>query len=196
MKGEASSMGYFAETFRNTYGWNSMKPSAIDQHIWNKYHEIYVKDSYNMGLEKIFTEKNPYALQEMTAVMLESARKGMWKATDQQLLDVAKLHTKLVIENEAGCSGFVCDNAKLRKFISEQLPAETQKAYNQKITDAREVSLEKGSEKGVVLEKEQANKQQELDSPRNTTKTIIFAFVALCLVGGAIYMINKRRKNG
>ena len=71
-----------------------MKPSAIDQHIWNKYYDVYVEDAYDLGLEKTFSEKNPYALQEMTAVMLESARKGMWHATDVQLREVAELHTR------------------------------------------------------------------------------------------------------
>ena len=75
MKGEASSMETFAETFRNTYGWNAMKPSAIDQHIWNKFYAEYDESANDLGLEKTFSEKNPYALQEMTAVMLESARK-------------------------------------------------------------------------------------------------------------------------
>ena len=50
MKGEASSMETFAETFRNTVGWNAMKPSAIDQHIWNKYYDVYIEDAYGLGL--------------------------------------------------------------------------------------------------------------------------------------------------
>ena len=93
MKGEASAMETFAETFRNTFGWNAMKPSAIDQHIWNKYYDVYIEDAYGLGLEQTLTEKNPYVLQEMTAVMLEAGRKGMWQASDAQLRQVAALHT-------------------------------------------------------------------------------------------------------
>ncbi len=36
MQGEASSAETFAETFRNTYGWNVMKPEAIDDSVWNQ----------------------------------------------------------------------------------------------------------------------------------------------------------------
>ena len=42
--GEASYKEHFAETFRNNYGWNVMKPEAILDYVWNIYHEIYVND--------------------------------------------------------------------------------------------------------------------------------------------------------
>ena len=116
-----------------------MKPSAIDQHIWNKYYDVYVEDAYDLGLEKTFSEKNPYALQEMTAVMLESARKGMWHATDVQLREVAELHTRLVSEHAAGCSGFICDNAKLRDFIASKVDKEAAESYNKNIDAARQI---------------------------------------------------------
>lgn len=197
MKGEASAMEHFAETFRNTYGWNSMKPTAIDQHIWNKYYDVYVKDEYNMGLEKTFSEKNPYALEEMTAVMLEAARKGMWKATDAQLHDVAELHTELVTDYEAGCSGFVCDNAKLREFISSKLSPEQAKAYNAGISAAREVRLENAdADKSMVLKKDEVAQQSSAtdmvqEKSTNYTLYIMVGVVALILV---VLIIKHRKK--
>ena len=50
----------------------------------------------------------------MTAIMLESARKGLWKASAEQVAELAKLHTETVNKYRPSCSGFVCDNAKLR----------------------------------------------------------------------------------
>jgi len=137
LKGEASSMETFAETFRNTYGWNVMKPGAIDDHIWNSYHDIYVKDVLNLDVRKRFEEENPYALQEMSSVMLETARKGYWNASGEQLQELAALHAELVRDHEAGCSGFVCDNAKLREFISSRLDAGLARQYLNAISDAK-----------------------------------------------------------
>lgn len=41
----------------------------------------------------------------MTAVMMETIRKGMWQASGQQIADIAKLHTDLVNKYKPSCSG-------------------------------------------------------------------------------------------
>lgn len=197
MKGEASSMETFAETFRNTYGWNAMKPSAIDQHIWNKYYDVYVEDAYDLGLEKTFSEKNPYALQEMTAVMLESARKGMWHATDVQLREVAELHTRLVSEHAAGCSGFICDNAKLRDFIASKVDKEAAESYNKNIDAARQVQLEEQNENNVVLQKEEQQPERRREAQREETapgRNGTVYWIAGILLGLVIVWLIVRRK--
>ena len=197
MKGEASSMETFAETFRNTYGWNAMKPSAIDQHIWNKYYDVYVEDAYDLGLEKTFSEKNPYALQEMTAVMLESARKGMWHATDVQLREVAELHTRLVSEHAAGCSGFICDNAKLRDFIASKVDKEAAESYNKNIDAARQIQLEEQNENNVVLQKEEQQPERRREAQREETapgRNGTVYWIAGILLGLVIVWLIVRRK--
>ena len=57
--------------------------------------------------------------------MMETIRKGMWQASGQQIADIAKLHTDLVNKYKPSCSGFVCDNAKLRQFIVSKTDAQT-----------------------------------------------------------------------
>ena len=195
LKGEASSLGSFAETVRNTYGWNAMKPSAIDQHIWNQYHEVYVRDVHRLGIEKAFSEKNPYAMQELTAVMLESARKGMWKATKQQIAEVAQLHTKMVEQYEAGCSGFICDNGKLREFIVQNLDKATADRYKAHINAAREVQMDtEQTDKSVVLKKEEQNNQIHTTAgavkQRDYTIFYLLAFIAAL----SVWIIYKRFK--
>ncbi|MFA8343759.1 MAG: cobaltochelatase subunit CobN, partial [Rhodothermaceae bacterium] len=73
-EGGASSAETFAESFRNLYGWNVMKPAAVDGELWDGLYNIYVEDSKNLNLKSFFEKENPYALQEMTAVMLETVR--------------------------------------------------------------------------------------------------------------------------
>ena len=80
-------------------------------------------------LQDFFEKQSPAALQEITAVMMETARKGMWKATDQQLADLSNLHTDLIQKYKPACSGFVCDNAKLRGFIATKSTPEAAKQY-------------------------------------------------------------------
>lgn len=67
MKGGASSASTFAEIVTNTYGWNVMKPKAIDKEMWDEIYNVYVKDKYHLGTKEFFDKQNPAALMEMTA---------------------------------------------------------------------------------------------------------------------------------
>ena len=93
-----------------------MKPKAIDKELWDDIYRVYVQDKYKLGTKTFFEQKNPAALQQITAVMLETVRKGMWKATPQQVADIAKLHVELVKKYKPSGSSFVTDNAKLRSL--------------------------------------------------------------------------------
>lgn len=138
MLGGASDANVFAELVQNTFGWNVMKPEAIDNEMWNGIYDTYVKDQFNLNTREFFEEKNPAALQEVTAVMMESARKGYWKASEAQLKDVAKLHTELVNKYGASGSQMVSDNQKLQNYIADKVDAASAKAYRQQISEVRE----------------------------------------------------------
>ena len=191
MKGGASSASTFAEIVTNTYGWNVMKPKAIDKEMWDEIYNVYVKDKYNLGTKEFFDKQNPAALMEMTAVMMESARKGMWKATPQQLKDIAKLHTETVNKYKPSCSGFVCDNAKLRNYIASKTDAASAKEYQQNVEQIRDAEAAKNSDKGMVMKKETLNE----DAQKTTTVVsgivvgviVIVAFVMLAI------LIRRRR---
>lgn len=194
MKGGASSASAFAEIVTNTYGWNVMKPKAIDKEMWDEIYNVYVKDKYHLGTKEFFDKQNPAALMEMTAVMMESARKGMWKATPQQLKDIAKLHTETVNKYKPSCSGFVCNNAKLRNYIASKTDAASAKEYQQNVEQIRDAEAAKNSsDKGMVMKKETLNE----DAQQTTTVVsgivvgviVIVAFVLLAV------LIRRRRKN-
>lgn len=194
MKGGASSASTFAEIVTNTYGWNVMKPKAIDKEMWDEIYNVYVKDKYHLGTKEFFDKQNPAALMEMTAVMMESARKGMWKATPQQLKDIAKLHTETVNKYKPSCSGFVCNNAKLRNYIASKTDAASAKEYQQNVEQIRDAEAAKNSsDKGMVMKKETLNEEAQ----KTTTVVsgivvgviVIVAFVLLAI------LIRRRRKN-
>ena len=194
MKGGASSASTFAEIVTNTYGWNVMKPKAIDKEMWDEIYNVYVKDKYHLGTKEFFDKQNPAALMEMTAVMMESARKGMWKATPQQLKDIAKLHTETVNKYKPSCSGFVCDNAKLRNYIASKTDAASAKEYQQNVKQIRDAEAAKNSsDKGMVMKKETLNEEAQ------KTTTVVSGIVVGVIVIVAFVMlailIRRRRKN-
>ncbi len=192
IKGGASSAEGFAETFRNTYGWNVMKPSIIEDRLWDDLYNTYIKDDLNLGVHKFFKRENPYALQEMSAVMLETVRKGYWKATDEQIKTISKLHAELVKQHEAGCSGFVCDNAKLKDFINKNLNKELKQDYNKQIDDVRNVNKEKAKDNVILKKKEKKQLSQAADTSLDIDNRILLGFLAAIAL--VIVVIRKRKK--
>ena len=191
-EGETAAEGW-AENFRDTYGWNVMKPNAIDKEIWEGYYDIYIKDSLALGTVDFMEKTNPYALQEMTAVMLETIRKGYWKPQDYVTQDIVNLHAKLIIENEAGCSGFVCDNEKLKEMIANKLSGEEKDTYIKAISAVRIGKRKVEGKEGLVLTKQENQSFSEI--VQNNRKAIISLLLAMLIIGGSLtWGIVKRRK--
>ena len=193
MKGGASSASEFADVITNTYGWNVMKPAAIDKELWDNIYNVYVKDELNLGVKKYFEQQNPAALEEMTAVMLESVRKGLWKASEEQVAELSKLHTEIVNTYRPSCSGFVCDNAKLRDFIASKSNAQTAAQYKESISKIREAKTS-GDNKGMVMKKEEMN--QTAEQQTNTLSNVAVGIAVIIVILALILFVRKRRKNG
>ena len=191
MKGDATSASTFSELVQNTYGWNVMKPKAIDTEMWDEIYNVYVKDKFDLGVQDYFENVNPAALQEMTAVMMETARKGMWKASEQQLKDVAKMHTELVEKYKPACTGFVCDNAKLQNYIASKSSEQAAKEYKKSITEVREATIQ-NSDKGVIMKKQSLNDSSEMET--NTISNIVVIVLVVAAVIGLVILIRKRRR--
>lgn len=188
----------FAETFRNTYGWDVMQPTMIDEEIWDKYDEVYIQDKHDLDIQAFFREENPYAMQEMTAVMLETARKGYWNPGPEVLERIANLHVDLIEEFDAGCSGFVCDNGKLSEMIAGMLDESSREAYQQSIETVRVADdLQEEVTEGLTLE-EQVDDKPSPNDPTSSDKsagllTTILAIIAIFAVI-AFVAIRKRKQ--
>lgn len=192
MKGEAGGAHTFAEIVQNTYGWNVMKPKAIDKEMWDEMYRVYVKDKFNLGMRDYFEKENPAALEEITAVMLETARKGMWKASEEQLADIARMHTELVDKHLPSCSGFVCDNAKLRDFIASKIDDRSASRYKEQIGKIREAAAA-DDKKSVVMKKEEmaaAGAEKETNVLSNVAVGAGVVVVLLTLV----WIVRRRRQ--
>ena len=195
MKGGASAASEVAQTVTNTYGWNVMKPAAIDKELWDNTYDVYVKDEYKLNVKDFFEKQNPAALQEVTAVMMETARKGYWKASPEQLSNIAKLHTDLVRQFGPSGSGFTGDNAKLQQFIASQVDAQTAANYNKELKQMKQATLDGEATKGgMVLKKQSSDAVQGAQEEQNSlnggliTGIVLVAFVVMLLI------LKKKRK--
>lgn len=188
MKGGSAAADGFAEVVKNMYGWNVMKPDVIDDAQWNEIYDVYVKDRYNLGVKDYFEKQNPAAFEEMTAVMMESARKGLWNASAEQLSEIAAQHTEMVEKYRPSCSGFVCGNTKLTSFIASNVSPQAAKQYKADIREIREAQAN-GNEKGMVL------KREELNSTDRNVKIVSNVAVGVLAAGAIVALILIVRRH-
>jgi cobaltochelatase CobN len=153
LKGGKSSAEVFAETVRNTFGWNVTKESIIDDELWDRCYEVLVRDTHNLGTREFFESVNPHAMQEITGVMLETVRKGMWQPDSNVIRELADIHVNLVVKYEAGCSGFVCDNAKLAAMIGSLVEKNKAQTFNNQIANIKD-GTRVTTGKAITLKKE------------------------------------------
>ncbi|KGO00089.1 protoporphyrin IX magnesium chelatase [Porphyromonas macacae] len=149
MEGGATTANTFAKTLRNSFGWEAMKPDAIHDNYWDEVYRLYVLDSCKLGVKDFFETKNVAAFQEMTSIMLETARKGMWQATDEQIVELARLSAELASKFGADQSDFFTSNKSLQEYITGKLPPESSQSYKKAIDRVNKIS----SGKSVVLER-------------------------------------------
>lgn len=100
MKGGANEAASFAEIVENTYGWNVMKPMAIDNGFWEQIYNIYIEDGLNLGVDEFLHRQNPAAFQSMAKTMIQTAQKGYWKTTPERLEALKALDSQLQKETD------------------------------------------------------------------------------------------------
>ena len=192
MKGDAGGASSISEIVQNTYGWNVMKPKAIDQELWNEIYDVYVKDKYNLDVQSYFEGKNPAALENITAVMMETARKGYWKASPEQLKDIAGLHTELVAKFGTSGGGFSDNNAKLHDFIANNVDRQQATVYRQRIDEMKEAALsDENVKKGMTLKK---NTVGTADQPEKETNKLSGTLVVGIVLAAFIILLAILKK--
>lgn len=185
MKGDATTAAMFGEIFRNIFGWSATRTSALSPTIYDDLYETYIEDCNGLGIEEYFQRVNPAALQEMTATMLESARKGYWKTSPERIKTTAMLHARVTEKSGAPCTEFVCANGRLTEYIAGNLDKGQADAYKESIAKAV------GGDGGIVMKRERLNEMQdEVAAPVNT---IIIILTVLVLVGCVLFVARRRK---
>ncbi|MCM1521189.1 MAG: cobaltochelatase subunit CobN [Muribaculaceae bacterium] len=186
MQGGASTAQTFGEIFRNIFGWTVTRPCSLTEGIFDELYETYIIDCHSLGLKEYFDSTNPIALQEMTATMLESIRKGYWKPSSDRIGNIARLHAEMTSRHGAPCTEFVCDNKPLQKFIATKLDSQDAEAYENEIAKAT------GSPgKAITMRK-------DIDSAANVTvsisRKVTAAIFITLIISIFLLLFMKKRK--
>ena len=172
--------------FRNIFGWSATRPDALDKDLYNDLYRLYVADEQQLGVRRYFQQVNPAAYQAMTSVMLESARKGFWKPSADQLKALAQLHAEITAESGAACTDFVCNNEKLQKYVTNQLQGQARTDYQRSMDAAK---LGQSGQKEMVLKEK--NQSQPLLQRRHVVNGLL---IGAAFVAGLVLLIVYLRR--
>jgi cobaltochelatase CobN len=187
-----SAAASLTENVRNLYAWNVMQPAVISETLWDETFEVYIDDKHGLDLQAYFEDINPAALQDMTAIMLETIRKGMWTPSDDVLQRLAELHAELVARHGAGCSYETCGNAKLHEFLADALSApgsetapEVAESYHASLADALKSSQPLPEVEGLELEE----KRTIVETLLSETSPLATALLASLIVAATVLLV-------
>lgn len=193
LEGGASSLGRLTEIVTNTYGWEVSKPELINDQLWQDLYNIYVQDSLKLGIRERFEQVHPTALQEVSAVMLETIRKGMWTPSTEVVRDIAQLHAELTAKHGAATDGMSARNTKLQSFIAQQASPEVSKSYQQAVQSMRSASSTPANDKASIVMK----KDESSPSTPTTNTSLRGLWIALGVLGvfvTLLILLRRRRK--
>ena len=102
----------------NIFGWQVTMPFAIDKTIWEQTYEVYIEDKYGLDLKEFFDKNNPWAMQSISARMLEADRKKYWDAPEEMKKKLSRTYAMNVIEHGMACCQHTCNNPMLQQFVA------------------------------------------------------------------------------
>lgn len=100
--------------------------------------------------------------------------------------EISGLHVRFISEHGPACSGFVCDNQKLQKFVISHISENGREVYQEQLDRTREVQTEH-RQNAVVLKKEAS--YQPAQENRNTLIGLKPVFTGMLIVGILLVLV-------
>jgi len=193
---DSSGASEIATLASNLYGWQVTKPDAVKGYMWDEVYQIYVEDRDKLGLKEWFDKKNPYAFQNLSATLLETARKGYWKPDAKVLANLAQSYAQSVATHGTSGGGRTTGNTALQSFVQQQLNApgnvtvpQLSRSFNQAIDRANTGQQSSALVAGQRLVREMASAPAQA-----TVRNSLLGGLAIVSLA-ALFYFGIRRKN-
>ncbi len=184
-----------AELASNLYGWQVTKLDAVQGYMWDEVYRLYVEDQEKLGLREWFDKKNPYAFQNLTATMLETARKGYWKPDAKVVQRLAEDYAKSVAAHGPSGSGRTAGNTALQAFVKQQLNAPGNQPgilLSQNFSKAIE-SATTATQSGALVVGQRLVREIASERTQETLRTSLWAVAATVALAAVFYLGFRRR---
>ncbi|HEV7692742.1 MAG TPA: cobaltochelatase subunit CobN [Hyphomonadaceae bacterium] len=111
--------GAMREFVEYLWGWDATVTSVVDDSMWKETFDTYVEDKNNLGMKQFFDEKSPFAYQDITARMIETVRKGYWKADEATKTKLLEEYIESIDEHGVSCTEVSCGNGRLLEYVMQ-----------------------------------------------------------------------------
>lgn len=71
---------YMADFTDSMLLWEATKPDLVTDGDWEAVRDVYLRDRYELGLDRFFAEANPAARAKLVATMRDAIARGAWRA--------------------------------------------------------------------------------------------------------------------
>ena len=113
----AGEMRAFVE---HLWGWDATVTEVVDDAMWQESFAVYVEDKHELGMKAFFETHSPFAFQDMAGRMVETIRKGYWKADRETLDRLLNEYVESVNTHGVGCAEHTCGNPRLLVYLLDQ----------------------------------------------------------------------------
>lgn len=110
-----------SKEIEHLYGFQKTAPDHLDARTWQTVMDVFVKDTYQLGLERFFKEQNPHARQTVLARLLEVDRQRIQQFSPQDRKMLLVEFARSVAVDGAACNAQVCGNTILRQHVAQRL---------------------------------------------------------------------------
>lgn len=188
VSGGVSEATRISEIVENMYGWEVTKPDLIDDQMWDEVYDTWVADKQNLGTREFFDKANPAALEQITGVMLETVRKGLWNISSTRLHELIKVNQETIARNGITPGSVIESNPRLREYITKNSPL----AGAEQVYDVKRLQKD-----GMVLKEEKVSGANQdavssVDQPSTLRSVLVISGVILGLALLLVLFLRKR----
>ncbi|MBF6059019.1 cobaltochelatase subunit CobN [Thiomicrorhabdus heinhorstiae] len=190
-------------TINNFWGWQVMDRNVVRDDQWQEFHEVYIKDKYDLDMKTWFEESNPTAMAQIAERMLEAIRKDYWKSSEQTKKELVQTYQELaekydvhtdnqtfkayVAELAAGYGLSAAPAPDMATSAAQPAPAESMEKPESENTEQTEQTEQLETVQGQVMQEQQPEEQQPIDQPK------WWLLLVALLAAGALRQIYLRR---
>ena len=171
------------------WGWDATAPETIDDAKWKETFDVYVEDKHKLGMQEFFEKNSPFAYQDMTARMVETVRKGYWKADAATQKKLLEEYIGSVNKHGAGGSENTSGNPRLQKYVLDEgrrvgIPVPALDGFQKAMEEATATKVEAAAEEAANFAK-----QNDAQVAANLAKVPAMSRVANTIKG---YVMEQR----
>ncbi|MBL8270431.1 cobaltochelatase subunit CobN [Steroidobacter sp.] len=155
----ARTMG--SEFMEYLWGWQVTNPDVIKTWAWDEVKQVYVDDSYGLGLDEFLEQgSNVHVKTNMMAILLVAAEKQFWQTDEATLQQLSQQWVDLLLQHGLPGSGHTQPDHPVFQWVQPYLRADQIEPLKQMLERAR-VDAKAASSPTTLTELQPADKDSQ-----------------------------------